>query len=295
MILSLRFADAYTAGENERADAMRVHWKKYYDDPSLFEKRLNQLEFAPLRELIQDGVRYAQSWLPPEWKIPGFYFPVIPHGGSPAFSIDDAQGYDFFQLPEDAAGRIDIRRLVGTIAHESHHLGMQAAAPDSLTPAEMIAFRVVSLAVAEGVATKFVSGAPAGCVPLLAEVPFQTMTPELTKSWNAHVANEAELVKHQAVLLERALSGDLTEEAFHADLRDYWLSGAIGRAYVLGAEMFGAIHLAFGREKVFEAMKDPRRLFALYNEALDAKPRALARCLRVPERAVTQALAIGRR
>ena len=74
---------------------------------------LQQLESAPLRKLIQDGVRYAQSWLPPGWTIPGFYFPVIPNGGSPAFSIGDAQGYDFFQLPEDAAGKIDLQNLVG--------------------------------------------------------------------------------------------------------------------------------------------------------------------------------------
>jgi hypothetical protein len=136
MILSLRFEGAYAAGENARADAMRVRWAKYYDDPALFEKRLLQLESAPLRKLINDGVRYAQSWLPAEWAIPGFYFPVIPNGGSPAFSIDGAQGYDFFQLPEDASGKIDLQSLVGTIAHESHHLGVQTAEPESLTPAE---------------------------------------------------------------------------------------------------------------------------------------------------------------
>jgi hypothetical protein len=293
MILSLRFEGVYAAGENARADAMRVRWARFYDDPALLERRLSQLESAPLRKLINDGVGYAQSWLPAEWTIPGFYFPVIPNGGSPAFSIGDAQGYDFFQLPEDASGKIDLQSLVGTIAHESHHLGMQTPTPDSLTPPDAMAFRVVSLAVAEGAATKFVSGSPAGCVPAIAEVRFNTFTPELTKSWKAHVANEAELVKHQAALLDRALSGELSEEALNADLREYWLSGAIGRAYVIGSEMFGAIHVAFGKEKVFEAMKDPRRLFSLYNAALDVKPAVLAGCVRVPERAAKQALAIG--
>jgi hypothetical protein len=293
MILSLRFEGAYAAGENARANAMRVHWKRYYDDPALFEKRLLQLESVPLRKLINDGVRYAQSWLPAEWRIPGFYFPVIPNGGSPAFSVGDSQGYDFFQLPEDASGRIDIHTLVGTIAHESHHLGVQTAEPDSLTPSEAMAFRVVNLAVAEGAATKFVSGSPAGCVPAIAEVRFNTFTPELTKSWKAHVANEAELVQHQVALLDRALAGDLSEEELNTDLREYWLNGAIGRAYVIGSEMFGAIYVAFGKEKVFSAMKDPRRLFSLYNAALDAKPDVLAGCVRVPDRAVKQALAIG--
>jgi Putative zinc dependent peptidase (DUF5700) len=286
MILSLRFEDAYKAGENARADAMRVHWKRFYDDLPLFEKKVQELEAAPLPKLINDGVRYAQGWLPPVWKIPGFYFPVIPNGGSPAFSIDDAQGYDFFQLP-------DIEALVGTIAHESHHLGMKTEQPDSLTQAEAMAFRVLNLAVAEGAATKFVSGSPAGCVPAIAEVRFNTFTPELTKSWKVHAANEAELVQHQVKMLDRALSGDLSEEEWSADMREYWLSGTVGRAYVIGSEMFGAIYVAFGKEKVFEAMKDPRRLFSLYNAALDAKPALLGGCVRVPERAVKQALAIG--
>lgn len=286
MILSLRFEGAYAAGENARADAMRVHWKRFYDDLPLFERKVRELEAAPLAKLINDGVRYAQSWLPPEWKIPGFYFPVIPHGGSPAFTIEDAQGYDFFQLP-------DLQALVGTIAHESHHLGMKTEQPDALTPAEVMAFRVMNLAVAEGAATKFVSGSPAGCVPTIAEVRFNIFTPELTKSWKAHVANEAELVQHQVKLLDRALAGDLTEEQLNTEMREYWLNGVVGRAYVIGAEMFGAIYVAFGKEKVFEAMKDPRRLFSLYNAALDAKPAVLGGCVRVPEGAAKQALAIG--
>ena len=294
MILSLRFEDAYKAGENERADRMRPHWEKYYGDLSLFEKRLLQLEATPLPKLIREGVQYAQSWLPPEWKIPDFYFPVIPNGGSPAFTIDGSQGYDFFQLPEDASGKIDIKRLVGTIAHESHHLGVATAQPESLTPAEVVAFRVLNLAVAEGTATKFASGAPPGCVPEIAGAPFNIFTPELTQSWNALLADEAELVQHQATQFDRALSGDLSSEAFDTDLREYWLSGAVGRAYVVGAEMFGAIHLAFGKEAVFAAMKDPRQLFSLYNKALDAKPKALARCVRVPENTAKQALALGK-
>lgn len=294
MILGLRFSDVYKPGEHERADAMRVHWKKVYEEPSRYEKKLVQLETVDLPKLIDEGVEYAQSWLPPEWKIPDFYFPILPHGGSPAFTIEDAQGYDFLQLPEDASGRIDLQWLAGTIAHESHHLGVQTSAPESLTPAETMAFRVVNLAVAEGMATKFVSGAPTGCVPPIEGARFHTMSPAFAKEWDAHVANAAEIVKHQAALLDRALAGELTGDAFNADLRNYWLSGTVGRAYVLGAEMFGAIYVAFGKEGIFSALKDPRRLFAMYNAALDAKPDVLGRCVRVPEKTVQQALAIGK-
>jgi len=72
-------------------------------------------------------------------------------------------------------------------------------------------------------------------------------------------------------------------------------SGAPGRAYVLGADMFGAIYPAFGKERVFSVMQDPRTLFQTYNAALRARPERLRRCPRVPDAAVKRALAIGER
>jgi hypothetical protein len=292
MILSLRFADAYRVGENERADQMRVRWARFYADLPAYEKRLRQLEAVDLQELIGGAVRFAQTWLPAGWKIPDSYFAIAPNGGSPAFSIDGSQGYDFFQLPEDEEGRINLQEVARTIGHESHHLGMQTAQPASLTPAETVAFQVLSITIAEGAATRFVSGAPAGCAPAVAGERGNGLSPELTAAWKAHAAGFEGIMKHQTVMLERALAGELSEEGLSVELREYWLNGKIGRAYVLGAEMFGAIYYALGTEAVFAAMKDPRRLFALYNAALDAKPGL--RCPRVPEDAVERALSIGK-
>ena len=101
------------------------------------------------------------------------------------------------------------------------------------------------------------------------------------------------MVRRQAALLDRAVAGTLSEDDFNAELRDYWLNGTLGRAYVLGSEMFGAIYAAHGKEGVFAVMQDPRQLFRSYNQALDEKPELLKRCVRMPEKAVKQSLAIG--
>ena len=153
---------------------------------------------------------------------------------------------------------------------------------------------VVSLCVAEGAATAFISGPPEGCAPAVPGVPFHIFTPELTAVWKEHVAEEPDILARQVALLGRAAAGRLTEEELAAELRDYWLAGSVGRAYVLGADMFAAIHLAFGKERVLSVLQDPRTLFEAYNAALAAKPEALGRCPRVPEAAVRQALAIGK-
>ena len=234
MILSLQFPDAYHAGENERADTMRTRWTKFYPDLAAYESQLRQLSSADLPRLIADGVRYAQGWLPDGWTIPDFYFPVVPNGGSPAFTIDDAQGYDFLQLSQAKPGQIDLQWLVGTIAHESHHLGLRSTTPASLSASEAMAYNVVSLCVAEGAATAFISGPPEGCAPAVPGVPFHIFTPELTAVWKEHVAEEPDILARQVALLGREVAGRLTEEELAAELRDYWLAGSVGRAYVLG-------------------------------------------------------------
>ena len=287
MILSLGYANQYAAGENERADAMRVHWKRAYDDLPGYERKLRRLERANLQKLVRDGVRYAQTWLPPDWKIPSSYLAIAPNGGSPGFTIDGTQGYDFLQLPDD------LQWLVGTIAHESHHLGMRSAEPEGLTQRESLAYRVLTLTMAEGIATKFISGPPAGCVPSLAEVPFDTFNPELKNAWAKRVEDEDESMHRLATSLDQALSGELTNEALDRDFREYWLSGTISRAYVAGADLFGAIYVAFGKEGLFRVMLDPRLTFSMYNVAIDAKQDMLARCVRVPEKTAQQALGIG--
>ena len=293
MILSLQFPEEYSKGENKRADTMRMTWLAYYPDLTPYERQLYQLEATDLNKSINDGVRYAQRWLPAEWKIPDFYMPVIPNGGSPAFSIDGSQGYDFLQLSQGKPlGEIDLNRLVGTVAHESHHLGLKIEAPRGLNPAQQMAFQVVTMCIPEGAANEFISGPPAGRVPKLRSIRFHIYTPDLVAAWNAHVVEEEDMVRRQSSLLDEALRGQLTQGDFDRELREYWFNGAIGRGYVLGSEMLGAIYLAFGKRAVLDVMRDPRRLFQLYNMALAAKPRTLGRCPRFPEGVAKKALSI---
>jgi hypothetical protein len=295
MILSLEFPAEYRVGENQRADSMLTRWRAAYADLPRYRRQLERLEGAHLPELIDRGVRYAQGWLPPGWTIPDFPLIVLPQGGSPAFAIDGAQGYDFFQIPATTNGDLDVDWLVGTIAHESNHLGMRGRELTLGSSADTVAFAVVSMCVAEGLANEFISGPPAGRVPAVHGVPFRIFTPALQAAWMARVEEEPAMFAHMAQLLDRAVRDSLSQEQLDAEMREYWFEGMIGRAYVFGSEMLGAIHFAFGRDSVFAAVEDPRRMFQLYNRALDARPDTLRRCVRMPDRTVSQALAIGRR
>ena len=294
MILSLAYPGEYSTGENQRADSMLVRWRAAYGDLPGYEARLRKLEAAQLPDLIDRGVAYAQGWLPPGWTIPDFTLVVEPQGGSPAFSIDDAQGYDFLQLPAGADGTLDVDWLVGTIAHESNHLGIRGHALALGNPADSVAFALVSLSVAEGVANEFISGPPDGLCPAVPGVPFHVFTPALSAAWRARVDEEPAIFAHMEEQLDRAVRGDLTQEQLDQDLRDYWFEGVIGRGYVFGSEMLGAIFHGLGKRAVFEAIEDPRRMFALYDRALDRRRDLLGRCVRMPKKSIEQSLAIGK-
>jgi hypothetical protein len=293
MILSMKYSGEYAVGENQRADSMLTRWRAAYGDLPRCERQLARLEAANLPALVNRGVTYAQGWLPPGWTIPDFNLIVLPQGGSPAFTIDGAQGYDFFQIPNTASGDLDVDWLVGTIAHESNHLGMRAPQASLAVASDSVALALVGLCVPEGVATEFISGPPPGRVPAIPGVPYHIFTPALIEAWNARVEEEPDMMTHMAELLDRAVHDSLGQEQLEAEMRDYWFEGAIGRAYVFGSEMLGAIELGLGRKAVFEAIEDPRRMFQLYNQAIEADPKQLARCVRVPDRAVRQSLGIG--
>ena len=293
MILNLQFPGSYTAGENQRADQMSEIWTTFYRDLDLYQRNLQQLRYLDLTVLINEGVRYAQNWLPRGWSIPDFYFLILPNGGSDAFTIDGAQGYDFFQLPRDSSGNINGAELVGTIAHESHHLGMKGSFPASMTKSDSFAYQFLTLFVAEGAATKFVDNAPGGHVPVVNGAREHEFTEPVGHLWRTYTADAAGIFDRMVTTFEKAYSGAFTNADINAEIRGYWLTGLKGRAYFVGSELLGAIYHAFGKEQLFATMKDPRQMFDLYTKAIQNKPEQLGQCIAIPDSTVQHALAIG--
>jgi hypothetical protein len=282
----------YAVGENGPADVMRPHWQAAYANLPRLESDIEQIEKADLTHAINAGIRRAQAWLPPGWRIPDHYLFVHLGGRSTALAIDGAQGHDLFQLPRDPAGRLDLAEFVANVAHESHHLGMATPVPDGLRPEELLAFRVLSLFVAEGTASKFVDNAPGGAVPPL-DPAQPAWTGPVAQAWSEHTARERELFQRMLDEFDRALRGELTREALNTGMHGFWLAGIKGPAYFVGAELYGAIHAGLGREELFACMRDPRRTFDAYRRALAAKPDLLGKCPPIPAAVAERALVLG--
>jgi hypothetical protein len=284
MILSLRYPEEYKLGEKERADQMLDYWKLFYERPDFYRKSVIQLQQADLEYLINKAVQYAQNWLPLTMKIPGFDFYIIPNGGSGAFAIDSSQGHDFFQLPRDSVtGLVKLNQLIANIAHESHHLGINIDYPGNLSKQDSLAFRFLSVFIAEGTATKFVDNAPGGFVPTINKkhaINFENQTYTL---WKHYTVIEDSLFNELFKTFDKIYTGSFSEDSINYSIRTYWLSGAIkGPAYFVGSELYGAVYYSYGRKGLFEAMTNPAKLFQMYNYSIERTAK-LKKCIPVPE------------
>jgi Putative zinc dependent peptidase (DUF5700) len=270
MIMSLKFADLYKKGENERADAMLEYWRKFYNNTALYEKNLRQIEMGNLNVIIQKGIHHAQNWLPKNMKIPAFYFFIHPNGGSEAFAIDGSQGYDFFQLPRDKNGNLLLEQLAANVSHESHHLGLDIKQPALRSGRDSMAFRFLTLFIAEGTASKFVDNLPGGCIPAIDPKRKSNLSAEGIAIWKEYTVKEKELFNEFVDDFKK-----MNENRYPMDSLSsrfvYWLSGYKGKAYFIGAELYGAVYFAFGKETAFAAMTNPTRLFHLYNQAVNKR------------------------
>ena len=298
MVLSLRFADQYQAGENSRADQMFPKWERYYEDLESFRDNLAELESIDLQQLIDGAVSQARSWLPPEMTLPESYFFIHPNGGSSGFAIGQSQGYDFFQMARDDAGHLLLNEFAEVVAHECHHLGLgNYSRPPTPTAVDSLARTFLLLFVGEGTATKFINNAGGGRVPRIdtdrTNTSIDPTINELTTSlWQQYSDNEEAIFEKMAVTFRQIIQGNMTQNELFQEIRDYWISGIIGRNYFLGSELFGAIYFGFGKEGCFQAMRDPRTMFDLYNRSLEKRADLLNQCVPIPQEIVREALAI---
>lgn len=297
MILSVRWPDKYTKGENRRADQMWPHWKKAYTNLETYERDLVQLESRDLQVEIQEAVAFAQSWLPPSMTIPDSYLIILPHGGSGAFVMPPSQGHDFFQLAREDAGSFHLQTLAEIIAHEAHHLGLDIPYPAGMTPTDSLVFRFLTVFIGEGTATKFINNVPGGWVPRIGQlqdtpIADASRNPITRDLWHQYIENEESIFNRMCQTVQALSNHKMDKAALNQDLRDYWMTGAVGRNYFLGSEFFGAIYFGMGKKGCFQAMEDPRRMFELYNQAIRNDDR-LKPCIPVPDDIVELARDLG--
>lgn len=201
------------------------------------------------------SITIARTFLPDE-AILDVRFSFVLFGHSSAFSVGRENGYDYLQLPRTSDGALDREKIIRTFAHELHHSGFM-----NPTNEHTERFQLLGLLAAEGMATYFIDEIDANLSAL--KNSSDPMENAVAADWIKHNNNLAALYAQAAVDIQTFLNGTKEQNS----ILGFWLDGAKGPAYVLGADMIRTIDTYLGREQAISIAKDYRQFIHLYNQA----------------------------
>ncbi len=256
---------------------LRIHHKYYrdfYEDPDTYEKSLSLLDFDS--EALNEQAQIAKKGLPDDLKIEQVDL-VFTIGIGPSFGYIHGNNihFDFLQLvKEKSKAEFD-----ASIAHEIHHVGFNALISEE-------AMRKLSLEElfylyfsGEGLAVKYCNNAEGNLSKSIYPGPKNIGLDPY--SWNYLNRDFENMMRRFKSTLGKIRNGTFTTEDFQKELKDYWMNPyhenqddqAVPalkqlRLYSFGNEIWGVIHDAFGKAKVFETLRNLKTFPEVYNQAL---------------------------
>ena len=259
---------------------LKIH-HKYYEDLlknlDFYIDKSRELErFTP--ELFEEQISIALKGLPEDIKFPDLNFIfTIGIGQSFAYVYENGMHFDFLQLMKDKV----IEEFCATIAHEVHHVGINTIheAIDikniSLEALFCLYFSGEGLAVkycnnAEGVLSKSIYagnkniGLDAFTWKYLNDDFYNTMVhfkETISDIRNNRIKSIEELDKHLYEYWMNPYTDDQNKNDI-PKLKHF-------RIYSFGNDIWGIIHDCFGKNIVFETLRNPENFTATFNRALD--------------------------
>ncbi len=281
--------DRVDTQDNRRLMITTPFYKDAIKNPEKFHKAIQKIQAAPSSQ-FQDSFDLALYWLPkkPDLDIHVWILFDIGGSGAWAFRTKDGThniGFNILHIL-DAKGEFDLNLFLGVLAHEIHHLGsplslyLEAINYDSLSETSRLKLYsdYVNSMIVEGMAQKFCNNAPGVLSPKpYPEKAFAATLLNL-KDWAYFEKQLLDIHKRAIKDLRQLLScATINRDKFESDYNNYWtwrageIEGKIftlGRQYYYGTELLGVINTALGREVLFEALKDLRKIPLLYNKGV---------------------------
>ncbi|HDP94245.1 MAG TPA: hypothetical protein ENN40_02665 [Candidatus Aminicenantes bacterium] len=232
-------------------------WTDALRHPERLERLIQQLQNRP--QMAAARARAAAA-LPPDTPLDNRFY-LVTFGASTAFSVGSENGLDLLQLPLNADGRIDLGEVQRILAHELHHTGFFYWLNRNLPDLKIAPVMLAGILAAEGMASHFIDRVP----DHLAEFRQRknSIYEQVAADWQRHTANLPALYERSEKDMRDMLKGSLKP----VDAQKWWMAGAKGPAYILGAHMIACIEKELGRRAVFVVVRDFRALLTTYNRA----------------------------
>jgi hypothetical protein len=236
----------------------QLFWQEALGDPARIRRDLQALGSVGL---VDTALALAKRYLPEEATIRSSFFVVL-FGGSSAYAVGDANGFDLLQLPKRSDGSIDIDSVVRTFAHEMHHSGISCCQKQHMSGVGgRDRLGLVARLVNEGMPIYYINQTKER-LHVLENSPNPTQQADV-RDWKRYLARLPDLYAEAERDIRSNLDGNLTDEG----IMGTWMAGSQGPAYVLGSEIISIIHSQLGLSAALEVARDYRRVLSVYNRA----------------------------
>lgn len=255
-----------------------IYYKDILNNFDLYSEKLTELKTLLTPSLFEEQISIALKGLPDDIALPDFNLIfTIGIGQSFGYVFQNNIHFDFLQLVKDKS----IIDFCSTIAHEVHHIGMFEMLKQidlNTIPLEALFcfyFSGEGLAVkycnnAEGVLSKSIyngaknKGLDAFSWKYLNDDFYNTMNhfrKTINDIRNNNIKSHDELNK----LMAEYWMNPYTEEQNKDEIPKLKHS----RLYSFGNDIWGIIHDCFGKNAVFETLKNPEMFTVMYNKSLE--------------------------
>lgn len=260
---------------------LKIHhryYKELLNNLELYKEKYNELKELLTPELFQKQIPIAMKGLPYDMVLPDLNFIfTIGIGQSFGYPYKNGMHFDFLQLVKDYC----INDFCATISHEIHHVGLNIIHEKinfdaiSLEALFYLYFSGEGLAVkycnnAEGVLSKSIYsgrkniGLDDFTWKYLNEDFYNTMIHfknEINDIRNNNIKSVEELNKHILRYWMNPYTDDQNQNEI-PKLKHF-------RLYSFGNDIWGIIHDCFGKEAVFETLRNPESFPEMYNKAME--------------------------
>ncbi|UCE40388.1 MAG: hypothetical protein JSV17_13120 [Candidatus Aminicenantes bacterium] len=281
--------DQVDTQDNRRLMITQPFYEDAIKNPEKFQKAIQKIQSTPSSQ-FQDSFDLALYWLPEKPDLNIHVWVLFDIGGSGAWAFrtkDGAHniGFNLLHMLNDK-GEFDLELFLGILAHEIHHLGepqshyLEAINYDSLRETSRLRLYsdYVIPFVTEGMAQKFCNNAPGTLTPKPYPEKVFSATSLNLKDWT-YFQKQFIDIHNRAIKDLRQLLGStsIDKTRFDEEYGKYWTWRAgefegknftLGRRYYYGTELMGVINDAFGRDVLFEGLKDLRKIPLLFNEGV---------------------------
>ena len=182
-------------------------------------------------------------------------------GGSNAFSVGDANGYDLLQMPVNNDGKLYLEEIEAIFAHEIHHTGFHSISNRRLKKVKTEYLSLLGILAAEGMPTWFINRTESKISEYRKSK--NLLYRSVASDWEEHTEYLSELYRQAENDIQMSLAGK-TE---WSSLFEKWMSGVKGPAYILGSDMFKTIEEEISVESAIMVMQDYRQFLKIYNQA----------------------------